>query len=150
MENVNVHWWWKLHSTMAGSPKTKPSRKENALAPYATSCSGICTWSPKPLTHLSLTPGLLAPDFRELSRDCPTWGLPSGKTFHMDLRSRPAPNIWQVYWDSTIILIQFLFLSCTTPMSSTQLLKTFALTSNQTSFLTLPSRHLHFLEAKKV
>lgn len=144
-----MHWWWKLHCTMKGSPKTitesKPRRKENLLAPFATSCSGVYTWSLKAWTHLSLTPGSLAADFRGLSRDCPTRGLPSGKAFHMDLRSYPAPNIWQAYWDSQIILIQFIFLSCTT-----QLFKSFALTSNQTSFLTLLSITHPFSWTEKV
>lgn len=148
-----MHWWWKLHCTMQGSPKTiiesKPRRKENPLAPFAVSCSGIYIWSLKVLTHLSLTPGSLAADFRELSRDCPTWGLPSGKAFHMDLRSHPAPNIWQAYWDREIELGLSHFLSCTTLLSSTQLFKSFALTSNQTSFLTLPSTHIHFLKVKR-
>lgn len=74
---MNVHYWWKVHCTMEDSSKTKPSRKENPLAPFATSHSGICTWSLKPSTQLSLIPGPVAADLVGLSRDCPTGGLPS-------------------------------------------------------------------------
>lgn len=139
MENTNVRCWWKLHCTMEGSSKTKPSQKENPFGPFCY----LLLW------HLYLITETL--NSTELdSRSCGCWlhrvvqGLPHmraafWKSFYMELRSHPTPSIWQAYWDSNVILIQFLFLGCTTPVSSTQLFKTFALTSNQTSLLTLPT-----------
>lgn len=60
------------------------------MAPFATSCSGICTWSLKPLTEPDSRP--LAADLAGLSRDWPTQGLPNGSlsTWNSDYTQLPA------------------------------------------------------------